>query len=149
MSRSINRVELLGHLGKDAEVKFTPSGIQIANFSIATSRSYKPQNSTEWKEVTDWHKCILWRCEKLAGFLTKGKQVLVIGRQQTRSWDDHGTTRYMTEVVCEELILLGGGDGSGRSDRSSSRNSGGSAGSADAPPPGPDDFGVTDDDVPF
>lgn len=143
MSRSINRVELLGHLGKDAEVRYTPNGTQIAKFSIATSRSWKPQGATEWKEVTDWHNCLYWRCEKIAGFLTKGKQVFVVGRLQTRSWDDHGTTRYITEIVCEELILLGGGNGA--SDRGQQQQQQREAPSSS----GGDEMGVTEDDVPF
>jgi single-strand DNA-binding protein len=147
MSRSINRVELLGHLGKDVEVKYTPTGIQVASFSIATSRSFKKQNSTEWTEVTDWHKCILWRCEKVAQFLLKGKQVFVAGRLQTRSYEDReGTKRSVTEVIVDELILLGGGGGSERP-----------AGDRHAPADPPFRSGaepeyaqgVTEDDVPF
>lgn len=140
MSRSINRVQLLGHLGKDIEVKFTPSGIQVGQFTIATSRRWKDKNSGEWKEETDWHRCILWRCENLANYLTKGKQVLVDGRLQTRSYDDRdGVKRYLTEVVCDDLILLGGGD---RTEKS---------GSAPSQPRNadPGEHGVTDDDVPF
>lgn len=136
MSRSINRVELLGHLGKDAEVKFTPSGIQVASFSIATSRRFKPANSEEWKEATDWHRCIFWRCENIRQFLTKGKQLFLTGRLQTRSYEKDGITHYVTEITVEELILLGGG----ASDRGASS-------------PGPssqaEEHGVTEDDVPF
>ncbi len=141
MSRSINRVELLGHLGKDAEVKYTPSGIQVARFSVATSRRWKPKDSSEWKEETDWHNIVLWRCENLVSFLTKGKQVYIAGRLQTRSYEDRDKVkRYTTEVIADELILLGGGDGS-------------RAGAAPAKTLGErvtdDALGVTDDDVPF
>jgi len=73
MSRSINRVQLLGNLGKDAEVKFTPNGKQYAQFSIATTRKWKDQQSGEAKEQTEWHRCILWQCERVADYLTKGK----------------------------------------------------------------------------
>ena len=138
MSRSLNRVELLGHLGKDAEVKYTPNGVQVARFSIATSRRWKDKNSNEWKEETDWHNCILWRCENVAGFLTKGKQVYVNGRLQTRSYEDRDKVkRYVTEVVIDDLILLGGG-----SER-------GAAPPAREQEPAAGEHGVTDDDVPF
>ena len=137
MSRSINRVELLGHLGKDAEVKFTPNGKQVAQFSIATSRRWKPKDSQEWKEETDWHRCVLWNCENVSKFLLKGKQLYITGRMQTRNWDDHGIKRYITEIVCEELILLGGGEARGSGSNSS------------APPPAEYEHGVTEDDVPF
>src|SRR3954469_10863744 len=114
-SRSVNKVILLGHLGKDAETKFTPNGVSKSTFTIATNRRWKDQSSGEWKEETDWHNVVLWRSENLANYLLKGKQVYVEGRLQTRSWDDKdGQKKYMTEVVCEELILLGGGrDGGG------------------------------------
>jgi single-strand DNA-binding protein len=138
MSRSLNRVELLGHLGQDAEVKFTPNGTRVAQFSIATSRRWKPRDSQEWKEETDWHRCVLWKCEHVQDYLKKGKQVLVAGRLQTRSYDDRdGVKRYMTEVICEDLILLGGGD--------RGQQQGAAAASAD----GPGDHAPSDNEVPF
>ena len=156
MSRSINRVELLGHLGQDADVKYTPSGIQVASLSIATSRRWKPANSDEWKEETDWHKCILWRCEKVAGFLTKGKQLYVTGRMQTRSYEDRdGVKRYITETVIDELILLGGGNGEGGGPQQQQRRTTSAprtGANAPSSSQGPDDMGehgVTEDDVPF
>jgi len=159
-SRSVNKVILLGHLGKDAETKFTPSGVARSNFTIATNRRWKDQQSGEWKDVTDWHNVVLWRSENVSNFLLKGKQVYVEGRLESRSWDDpQGQKRYITEVVADELILLGGGGGGGRGDapsggeydqrpvsmpRSAQRQPAPSA-------PAHDDFGqgVTDDDVPF
>jgi single-strand DNA-binding protein len=137
MSRSLNRVQLLGHLGKDIEVRFTPNGTQIGQFSVATSRRWKDKNSGEWKEETDWHRCILWRCENLAKFLTKGKQVWIEGRLQTRSYDKDGQKHYATEVVCDDLILLGGGD---RGEHQPA---------ARGPEPEMSGQGITDDDVPF
>ena len=108
-SRSVNKVILLGHLGKDAETKFTPGGAARTTFSIATSRRWKDQQSGEWKEETDWHNIVLWRAENLANYLLKGKQVYVEGRLQTRSYDDKdGKKQYFTEVVSEDVILLGG-----------------------------------------
>lgn len=158
-SRSVNKVILLGHLGKDAETKFTPSGVAKTSFTLATNRRWKDQQSGEWKEITDWHNVVLWRSENLSNYLLKGKQVYVEGRLENRSWEDkEGQKRYITEVVADDVILLGGrggGDaptGGGDYDqrpvsmpRSAQRQS--PAPSA----PAHDDFGqgVTDDDVPF
>lgn len=171
MARSVNKVILIGNLGKDAETKFTPSGVSVSRFSIATTRRIKDSNSGEWKDMTDWNNVVLWRNENVAGFLTKGKQVYVEGRLETRSYDDKdGNKRYSTEVVAEEVILLGGrgGDGGeGGGSYSSGASSGGGQGLTSAPrsasqrvapaagsakPAGNfDDFepGISDDDVPF
>jgi single-strand DNA-binding protein len=161
-SRSVNKVILLGHLGKDAETKFTPSGIARTTFTLATNRSRKDQQSGEWKEITDWHNIVLWRSENLTNYLQKGKQVYIEGRIESRSWDDKdGQKRYITEIVCDELILLGGrgdsGGGSGGGDYSQQpvsmpRSAQRPPAAAPAPAPAPaDDFnqGITDDDVPF
>src|ERR1700749_1502651 len=109
-SRSVNKVILLGHLGKDAETRFTPSGVAATKFSVATNRRWKAQQTGEWKDETDWANVVLWRQENLANYLTKGKQVYVEGRLQTRSYDDKdGKKVYSTEVVAEEAILTSGG----------------------------------------
>ena len=117
-SRSINKVILLGFLGADAETKFTPSGTSVTNFNVATTRSWKDQQSNEWKEETTWTRVVAWRQEKLANFLTKGKQVYVEGRLQARSYDDKdGKKVHVTDVVADEVILLGGkgeAEGNGR-----------------------------------
>jgi len=114
-SRSVNKVILIGHLGRDAETKFTPSQVSVTKFSVATNRRWKDQASGEWKEETDWSNVVLWRQENLANYLTKGKQVYVEGRLQTRSYEDKdGKKVYATDVVADEVILLGGG-GSDRS----------------------------------
>ena len=158
-SRSVNKVILLGNLGKDAETKFTPSGVPRSTFSLATSRRWKDQQSGEWKEETDWHNILLWRAENVANYLLKGKKVYIEGHLQTRSYEDKdGQKKYFTEVVCDELILLGGrGDATEAPagpagefappvsmPRSAPRSQ------AAAPEP-PDDLnqGITDDDVPF
>ena len=154
-SRSVNKVILIGRLGKDAESKFTPSGTSVASFSIATSWRQKDQQTGEWKEHTDWHNIVLWRAENVAPYLTKGTQVYVEGRLQTRNYENkEGRKVYVTEVVAEELILLGGrqgGESSGDfSDRPVSMPR--SARPAAAPAPAEDpgfDQGITDDDVPF
>ena len=110
-SRSVNKVILLGNLGKDAETRFTPQGAARTTFSIATSRRWKDQQTGEWKEETDWHNIVLWRSENVANYLTKGKKVYVEGRLQTRSYDDKdGNKKYATEVVADDVILLGGRD---------------------------------------
>lgn len=157
-SRSVNKVILVGHLGRDAETKFTPGGAAVTRFSVATSRRWKDQQSGEWKEETDWTNIVLWRSENLANYLTKGKQVYVEGRIHTRSYEDKdGKKVYSTEVVAEDVILLGGGGGGGQ---------GGARGGDDfaqpvsqprgaqrpqTPAAPQDDFGqgITDDDVPF
>ncbi len=166
-SRSVNKVILVGHLGKDAETKFTPSGASLTRFSVATSRRWKDQQSGEWKEETDWHNVSLWRSENLAQYLTKGKQVYVEGRLQTRSYEDKdGQKKYSTEVVADDVILLSGnrGEGGGMdaggysqeprmvSQPRSARPQGGMGGGAASSGPGggsPFDAGISDDDVPF
>jgi len=112
--RSVNKVILVGNIGKDAETKFTPSGVARTTFSIATSRRWKDKQSGEWKEETDWHSVVAWRSENLANYLTKGKQVYIEGRLQTRSYEKGGEKRYVTEVVSDDVILLGGGGEGGR-----------------------------------
>src|ERR1039457_1235417 len=115
-SKSVNKVILIGHLGKDADTKFTPSGISISKFSLATNRSTKDQQSGEWKEITDWHNIAVWRTEHVANFLLKGKQIYLEGRLETRSYEDkEGQKKYVTEVVCDaqSLVLLGVGGGRG------------------------------------
>lgn len=157
-SRSVNKVILLGHLGKDAETKFTPSGVARTNFTVATNRRWKDQQSGEWKEVTDWHNVVLWRSENLSNYLTKGKQVYVEGRIENRSWEDKdGQKRYATDIVADDVILLGGrggdgGSGGGDFDRPVSMpRSAQRPQQATPQSSGGDDFnqGITDDDVPF
>src|SRR5208283_1074097 len=116
-SRSVNKVILIGHLGKDAETRFTPSGVSVTKFSVATNRRWKDQQTGDWKEETDWTNVVLWRQENLANYLTRGKQVFVEGRLQTRSYEDKdGKKVWATEVVAEDVILLGGrGEGGGSS----------------------------------
>jgi single-strand DNA-binding protein len=165
-SRSVNKVILVGNLGRDAETKFTPSGASVTKFAVATTRSWKDQATNEWKEETNWTNVVVWRQENLANYLTKGKQVYVEGRLQTRSYDDKdGKKVYTTEVVADEVILLGGrggegGGGSGQdfgtpmgASRNTGRARGPSAGAGGSAPPDDDPFGgsmgITDDDVPF
>jgi single-strand DNA-binding protein len=165
-SRSVNKVILIGNLGRDAEAKFTPSGVSVTKFAVATTRSWKDQQTNEWKEETNWTNVVLWRQENLAQYLTKGKQVYVEGRLLNRSYDDKdGKKVYRTDVVAEEVILLGGrGDNAGAGDSDGgSRQSYGAAVARSSGPAKPrptagaaaegDPFGgemhITDDDVPF
>jgi len=165
-SRSVNKVILVGNLGRDAETKFTPSGAAVTKFAVATTRSWKDQQSNEWKEETNWTNVIVWRQENLANYLTKGKQVYVEGRLQTRNYDDKdGKKVYTTEVVAEEVILLGGrGEATGGFEGAAAASSAGASGRASGPGvqrgrapgagAGPEDdqfrgMDITDDDVPF
>ena len=116
----MNRVTLIGNLGKDPEVKFTPSGTPVAKIALATNERFKDKNG-EWQDRTEWHNVVLWqRLAEIAGeYLKKGGKVYIEGRLQTRSWDDKQTNqkKYMTEVVASDLILLGGrGEGGGGGD---------------------------------
>lgn len=159
-SRSVNKVILLGNIGKDAETKFTPGGISVSKFSLATGRRSKDQQTGEWKDITDWHNIVMWRTENIANYLLKGKQIYLEGRVETRSYEDReGQKKYITEVVCEasNAVLLGGGRGdpAGAGDYGQPVSMPRGPQRPEAPPPPPpatpDDFGqgITDDDVPF
>ena len=154
MAGSVNKVILIGHLGRDAETAYTQAQTAVTKFSVATNRRWKDQQTVEWKEETNWTNVVLWRGENIAPYLTKGKQVYVEGRLQTRSYDDKdGKKVWTTEVVAEDVILLGGrGEGGGPEEgfsqegmRSAPRPRPVAAPSA--PPSG--GGGVSDDDVPF
>ena len=153
-SRSVNKVILIGNLGRDAETKFTPAGVAATRFSVATSRRWKDKESEEWKEDTNWTNVILWRAENLANYLLKGKQVYVEGRLQTRSYEDKdGKKVYATEVVAEEVVLLGGqAEGQSAGQQAVRAAAGGGVGKSKASGAGDDDLSgmhITDDDVPF
>lgn len=111
MARSLNRVQLIGNLGRDPELKSTPTGKTVCTLNIATTESYKDA-SGEWKESTDWHRVTLW--EKLAEtagtYLKQGNKVFIEGRLSTRSYEQDGITRYITEVVANNMIMMGGGE---------------------------------------
>lgn len=112
----VNKVILIGNLGKDPEVRSTPGGQPVASFSIATSRRWRDKNNQK-QEQTEWHNIVVWGklAEVVGKYLVKGKQVYIEGRLQTRSWDDRNTgeKKFRTEVVCENLQMLGKGDGGG------------------------------------
>lgn len=122
MGASLNRVTLIGCLGKDPEVRYTASGTAVASFSLATSEKFKDKGG-EWVKKTEWHNITLWaRLAEIAGeYISKGKTVCIEGRLQTRKWvDKDGVERYTTEIVGEKLIMLGGGKGGSDSGQSAS-----------------------------
>lgn len=111
-----NKVFLIGNLGRDPEVRTTPSGQPVASFSLATNRKWKGRDG-ERREETEWHNIVCWaRLAEIAGqYLTKGRQIFVEGRIQTRSWDDQqsGEKKYKTEIICDNFQMLGGRGGGG------------------------------------
>ena len=145
---SVNKVILVGNLGRDAELRYTPGGAAVATLNMATTEVWNDKGGQK-QERTEWHRVVVWgkTAESLADYLTKGKQIYVEGRLQTRQWDDKdGNKRYTTEIRSDRIVLLssgGGGSGGGRSgggDRSES------PAPADA---GRDAAELTDDDIPF
>ena len=106
---SVNKVILVGRLGKDPEVRNLESGATMANFSMATSETYKDKTTGERKEITEWHNVVLWRglADIAAKYLHKGDQVYIEGKLRTRSWEKDNVTRYTTEIVGDNLTLLG------------------------------------------
>jgi single-strand DNA-binding protein len=155
MARGVNKVILIGNLGSDPEVKYTPNGAPVANFSLATNESWNDKDGQR-QERTEWHRLVLWRklAEIAQQYLKKGAKIYVEGKLQTRSWDDQsGQKRYMTEVVVNDMQMLdsrgeGGGSGdrdAGYSDRPAGGQNVGPAAQPDAPPPP----GGDDDDLPF
>ncbi|HNY42951.1 MAG TPA: single-stranded DNA-binding protein [Bryobacteraceae bacterium] len=155
--RSVNKVILIGHLGKDAETRFTTSGTALTRFTVATNRRVKDSQTGDWRDETDWHNIAMWRNENLGQYLTKGKQVFIEGQLRSRSYDDKdGQKKYVTEVVVDEIILLGGGGGRGddaggswgdASQRSPANRPAQKPAGAPAEPEMPPELG--DDDVPF
>jgi single-strand DNA-binding protein len=156
--KSVNKVILVGNLGKDPEVKYTPQGTPVAKITLATNERYKDKDGN-WQDRTEWHNIVLWqRLAEIAGeYLKKGGKVYIEGRLQTRSWDDKqtGQKKYMTEVVANDLVLLGGRGDTGGSDFSGGSSRGASAGGNNnfdqrTPEPEPAGTGpITDDDIPF
>ena len=128
----VNKVILVGRLGKDPEVRNLDNGAAVANFTLATSESYKDKTTGEKKEVTEWHNVVLWRglAEIAQKYLHKGDLVYVEGKLRTRSWEKEGITRYTTEIVADNMTMLGsrggggGGGGYSSNDSSSSRSTG-------------------------
>lgn len=140
----INKAIIVGRLGRDPELRYTPDGTAVANFSVATSEEWKDKNSGEKKERTEWHRIVAWRRlgEICGEYLSKGRQVYVEGKLQTRSWEQDGVTRYMTEIVATDVQFLGGRDDTGGNRRST-------GGGMDQGYPEPPPADTQDDDIPF
>ena len=143
MARGINKVILVGNLGKDPEVRYMSNGNAVCNVTLATSESWKDKQTGEQKEKTEWHNIVFYRrLAEIAGeYLRKGSQIYVEGKLQTRKWQDkNGNDRYTTEIIANEMQMLGSRGGS-------AEFSGAPASQASAPAPAmADDF---DDDIPF
>lgn len=143
----VNKVILVGRLGKDPEVRNLDSGVSVANFTMATHETYKDKVSGEKKEVTEWHNIVLWRglAEVAQKYLHKGDLVYIEGKLRTRSWEKEGVTRYITEVVTDNMTMLSAKRSGGPDDSGYSPSTKGSGSEGIAPPP---DTGGTDD-LPF
>lgn len=146
---SVNKVILVGNLGKDPEVRFTPSGQAVAKFPIATTDNWTDQ-SGQRQEKTEWHNVVVWgkQAENCGQYLAKGRQVYIEGAIRSRSYDDkEGNKRYVTEIVAQRVQFLGGGGGGGGGGRGAQQYEGSGSGGG-----GFDDFGggsIPEDDVPF
>ena len=144
MARGINKVILVGNLGQDPETRYMPSGAAVTNMTVATNETWKDKQSGEQKERTEWHRVAMFGrlAEIAAEYLRKGSQVYIEGKLRTRKWQDkQGNDRYTTEVIADEMQMLGGRSGGGGPPMGAS-----SAPSGPAPGPSGDDF---DDDIPF
>ncbi len=155
MAKSLNKVMLIGNLGKDPELRYTSSGVAVATFTIATNESWKDQEGN-FQERTEWHNIVAWRklAEICSEWLKKGKKVYIEGRLQTRSYDDkNGVKKYVTEIVADDLIMLDGGGGAGaRAGAGAGANTAGAGGGATeqfSQPGGDIGGGSKDDDLPF
>jgi single-strand DNA-binding protein len=156
--KSVNKVILIGNLGKDPELKYTPTGTPVAKLTLATNERYKDK-AGEWQDRTEWHNIVLWqRLAEIAGeYLKKGGKVYIEGRLQTRSWDDPKTNvkKYMTEVVASDLVLLGGrGEGGSSGDSGgASRGAAAASNSFDQRTPEAEPAAasspISDEDIPF
>ena len=113
----VNKVILVGRSGKDPEVRHLENGATVANFSMATSETYKDRTTGEKRETTEWHNVVLWRglAEVAEKYVKKGDMIYIEGKLKTRSWEKDGVTRYTTEVVGDNMTMLGGGSGSSSS----------------------------------
>ena len=152
MARGINKVIIVGNLGQDPETRYMPSGSAVTNFTVATNESWKDKQTGEQKDRTEWHRVAMFNrlAEIAAEYLRKGSQVYIEGKLRTRKWQGQdGNDRYTTEIIADEMQMLGGRGGSGGGGNFGGQGggkSGGQGGGSAPPQPGPDDF---DDDIPF
>src|SRR5580693_414364 len=146
---SVNKVILVGNLGRDAELRYTPGGAAVATLNMATTEVWNDKGGQR-QEKTEWHRVVLWGkpAESLTEYLTKGKQIYVEGRLQTRQWDDKdGNKRYTTEIRGDKIVLLGGG--SGRGGGGGAARPVGDETASHAPGQESPSEPLTDDDIPF
>jgi len=151
MARGINKVIIVGNLGGDPETRYMPSGSAVTNITVATNESWKDKKTGEQKDRTEWHKVAMFNrlAEVAAEYLRKGSQVYIEGKLRTRKWQDKsGQDRWTTEIIADEMQMLGGrGGGSGGGGGSAPMSSDQNSSPPSAPPqPDPGDF---DDDIPF
>ena len=149
---TVNRVILVGNLGKDAEVRYTPAGAAVSTLSLATTEVWNDKSSGERVERTEWHRVVLWgkQAETLNDYLKKGKQIYVEGKLQTRKWQDRdGNDKYTTEIRSDRIVLLGGrgGGGGGADGGDYGSRAPSPGGGSSGPAPGPPE--LTEDDIPF
>jgi single-strand DNA-binding protein len=151
MAKSVNKVILLGNVGKDPEIKSTPNGVAVATFSIATSERFKDKSGA-WQDRTEWHNLVAYQrtAEIIRDYVKKGSKLYIEGRLQTSSWDDKttGQKKYRTEIIVNDLSLLSGkgeGDGGGGYSRSNTASFDQSAPSQEYSQA----TEITDDDIPF
>jgi single-strand DNA-binding protein len=152
MSKGVNKVFLLGHVGKQPEIRSTQGGTTVASFSLATTDRQKDQSGS-WADKTEWHNLVAFNrtAEIVRDYVTKGTQLHIEGKIQTRSWDDQasGQKKYRTEIMVFELSLLGGPSDRRGDKPLSRREATGSRSSRPEPDYGYADQGITDDDIPF
>jgi single-strand DNA-binding protein len=151
--KSVNKVILIGTLGRDPEMRSTASGMNVAKFSIATNERYKDRDG-QWQERTEWHNIVCWQrlAEIVRDYTHKGDRIYVEGRLQTSSWDDKqtGEKKYKTEIVANDLVLIGGKQGAGGGEGGGQRARGASADyNQSAPAFEEPATGITDEDIPF
>lgn len=153
MARGVNKVILVGNLGKDPEVRYSASGAAIANVTVATTDSWKDKQTGEQQDRTEWHRVVFFSrlAEIVAEYLKKGSQVYIEGRIQTRKWQDKdGQDRYTTEIVANEMQMLGSRPGGSSNDSYNQDTAGASPRQAPAgAAPAPQKFDDFDDDIPF
>lgn len=150
---SVNKVILVGNLGRDPEVRYMPNGDAVANFSIATTENWKDKDGNK-QEKTEWHNIVLYRrLAEIAGeYLKKGRPVYIEGRLQTRKWEKDGVTRYSTEIIADQMQMLGGRDDGTETSRTTAddyRAASDGGRSAPSAPQQRSNFDDFDDDIPF
>jgi len=149
MARDLNKVMIIGRLGTDPEMRYTPSGSPVTTFRIATGRQWRDANG-ESHDETEWFSAVAWNklAEICSQYLTKGSRIYLEGRLQTRSWDDQqsGQTRYKTEVIASDMIILDSREGRGTRDEELPPPREGPRGRGGYAAPGPD---IGDEDIPF